>query len=88
MQFKGAGTPEDMLAQWEAAERRRSPFGHRVEADYEIVDGVLTEADSDEEFGEYLPMATPAIVGDFVRLRIGDEAGLCAFARRWGFLDY
>jgi hypothetical protein len=78
-----------MPVQWDAAQRRRSLYAHWVEADYEIVDGVLRVVeDSGEEGGGYLPMTTPAIVGDFVRLRIGDEAGLCAFARRWGLLGY
>jgi hypothetical protein len=87
--IKGEVTREGMPVEWDAAERRRSLFQHWVEADYEIVDGVSKWVeDSDEEGGGYLPMASPAIVSDFVRLRVGDEAGLCAFARRWGRLEY
>jgi len=88
-EIKGEVTRANMPAEWDAAERRRSLFQHWVEADYEIVDGVLSWVrDADEEGGGYLPMATPSIVGDFARLRVGDTAMLCAFARRWGSLGY
>jgi hypothetical protein len=87
--IKGDVVRDLMPNEWDAAERRRSLFQHWVEDDYEVVKGVLRWVrDSEEEGGGYLPMATPSIVGDFLRLRIGDTEGLCAFARRWGALDY
>ena len=70
------------------ARRRRSPWTQWVEPDYEIVDGVLRPTSGIGADRNYLPMATPAILGDFVRLRIGDEAALIRFARSWGLLGY
>ncbi len=72
------------------AQRRRSLSMHEVEEDYEVVDGGLrpTETRSGEGRRYYFPMAAPAILGDFVRMRIGDEASLLTFARRWGLLGY
>lgn len=86
---QGEVTREAMPTQWDIALRRRSLFQHWVAPNYELVDGLVHWVDdADYEGGGYLPMATPAIVGDFVRLRIGDTDGLLAFVRRWGHLGY
>jgi hypothetical protein len=80
---------EPSAAEWEAAERRRSTFEQWVEADYEIADGLVRRAEDPEENGRgYFPMAIPALVGEFVRLRIGDTNALSAFVHRWGLLGY
>lgn len=36
----------------------------------------------------YYPMASPTIVGEFARLRPGDERALLKFVHRWGSLGY
>lgn len=87
-------TPEQAEAQWlaqlDAARRRNSAWGHLVEADYEVVDGVVREIVVPGAPGlrDYFPMATRAILGDFTRMRIGDESSLLKFARSWGLLGY
>jgi hypothetical protein len=86
----GEPTREKMPAEWDAAERRRSLLQHWVEQGYEVVGGVLRwdRDDYAEEGRGYFPIATPAIAGDFVRIQVGDVEALCAFARRWGLLEY
>jgi hypothetical protein len=81
---------EPTEAETDEAERRRSLLALSVHGGYQITDGLLraTPEGYRRLRRQYFPMATPAVLSEFSRLTVGDEAGLVGFAARWGTLGY
>lgn len=79
---------EPLEAESSESEGRRGAPSSYVYGAHEILNGLLRPKTYDTFKRRYFPMATPAVLSEFALLTVGDEAGLIAFANRWGTLGY
>ncbi len=76
--------------EWRVAGSWRSLSTWMVFRSYKIQNGVLKPAERSFPLGArfYLPVLSPAIVGEIGRLLVGERLDAIAFAKRWGVLGY